>query len=351
VPDPQTQTRTLVIDRPFGLVFLRAALILLIAWGLVEVLVRGMVGAGLLAPPRIGSVNAELDTKLLLLDKYIRENGPVDCFFLGSSQFDEAVNPAVFDEVFRSESGRQMHCFNFSLGTMTASPAGKIAHLLAEKYNPRLLFIGISARDFSDDFGELTRPLVDDPWVRYSLGEFTLSGWLTEYSYAYRELLTIRSALNPDYMVFHDRLSFQLTDSGYLKLEGSDLSNPKKNFIPKFSMTKEDFGGLDEIAALKSDRLQIVFVEVPVNYSFIPYYIHADPDAYNNLFVEPISAYFSGLNLTFWQTQDLMRELVPDEGWTDVKHFNKIGAEIFSTWLARQTWQALNRQEIALPSD
>ncbi|MHC1784651.1 MAG: hypothetical protein AB9891_18175 [Anaerolineaceae bacterium] len=46
-----------------------------------------------------------------------------------------------------------------------------------------------------------------------------------------------------------------------------------------------------------------------------------------------------------------MRELVPDNGWTDVKHFNKIGAEIFSTWLARQTSQALDRQEIVLPSD
>ncbi|MHC1784652.1 MAG: hypothetical protein AB9891_18180 [Anaerolineaceae bacterium] len=287
--DPQPPNGTLVLDQPFGLVFLRAALMLLIAWGLAEGLVRAMVGAGLLAPPRIGSVNAELDTKLLLLDEYLRVNGPVNCFFLGSSQFDEAINPAVFDEVFLSEAGRQIRCFNFSLGTMTASPAGKIARLLVEKYDPRLLFIGISARDFSDDFGELTRPLVDDPWVRYSLGEFTLSGWLTEHSYTYRELLTIRSALNPDYMVFHDRLSYQLTDSGYLQLEGSDLSNPKKNFIPNFSMTNEDMGGLDEIAALNSDNLQVVFVEVPVHYSFIPYYIHADPDAYDSLFVEPIN--------------------------------------------------------------
>jgi hypothetical protein len=351
VPEPQPVSRTLVIDRPFGMVFLRSAVIIIIAWFVAEMLVRAMVAAGMIPPPGIGSVNAELDTKLLLLDKYMRENGPVDCFFLGSSQFDEAVDPAVFDEVFLTESGRQLRCFNFSLGTMTASPAGRMARLLVERYHPRLLFIGISARDFSDDFGELTRPLLDDPWVRYSLGEFSVGGWLTEHSYAYRLMLTLRAYLNPDYIVFHDRLSYQLTETGYLQLEGSDLSNPKKNFIPNFSMTREDLAGLDEAASLNSDSLQVVYVEVPVHHSFIPYYIHADPDAYELLFAGPISANFAEQNLPFWRTQNIMQELVPDEGWTDVKHFNRIGAEIFSTWLARQTAQALKQQAVHLAGD
>lgn len=351
MPEPQPPSRTLVIDRPSGLVFLRAALIIVAAWGAAEVLVRAAVFSGLIPPPGIGSVNAELDSKLLLLEKYTREYGPVDCFFLGSSQFDEAVNPAVFDEVFLAESGRRLQCFNFSLGTMTASPAGRMARLLAERYHPRLLFIGISARDFSDDFGELTRPLLDDPWVRYALGEFSVGGWLTEHSFAYRQMLTIRASLNPDYMIFHDRLSYQLTETGFLSLEGSELSNPKKNFIPNFSMTGEDLAGLDEAASLNSDSLQVVFVEVPVHHSFIPYYIHADPDAYERLFAEPISAYFAELNLPFWRTQEIMKDLVPDEGWTDVKHFNRTGAEIYSTWLARQTAQALRQQAVHLAGD
>ncbi len=333
------------------MIFLRAVLVIILAWGAAELLVRAAVAGGMIPPPGIGSVNAELDTKLLLLDNYMHENGAVDCFFLGSSQFDEAVNPAVFDRVFLEEFGRPLRCFNFSLGTMTASPAGRMARLLAERYHPRLMFIGISARDFSDDFGELTRPLLDDPWVRYNLGEFSVGGWLTEHSYAYRQMLTMRASLNPDYMVFHNRLSFQLTESGYLQLEGSDLSNPKKNFIPNFSITCDDLIGLDEASALNSDNLQVVFVEVPVHHSFIQYYIHADPDAYETLFAEPISAYFAEQDLPFWRTQDLMRELVPDEGWTDVKHFNRIGAEIFSTWLARQTAQALNRHIIHLAGD
>ncbi len=333
------------------MVFLRTALIIIIAWSVAEILFRAAVASGMIPPPGIGSVNAELDTKLLLLDKYMRENGQVDCFFLGSSQFDEAVDPAVFDRVFLQESGRSLRCFNFSLGTMTASPAGRIARLIAERYHPRLLFIGISARDFSDDFGELTRPLLDDPWVRYNLGEFSVGGWLTEHSHAYRQMLTLRASLNPDYMVFHDRLSYQLTETGYLLLEGSDLSNPKKNFIPNFSMTGEDLSGLDEAGSLNSDSLQVVFVEVPVHHSFIPYYIHADPEAYERLFAEPIKAYFDEQNLPFWRTQEIMQELVPDDGWTDVKHLNRTGAEIFSTWLARQTAQALNHQIIHLIGD
>jgi hypothetical protein len=349
--EDQPQKGTLVIDRPFGLVFLRAALILVVAGGLAEGLVRAAVAAGLIPPPRIGSVNAELDTKLLLVDRFIQQNGRLDCIFLGSSQFDEAVDPAVFELEIGRLGGQPLNCFNFSLGTMTAAGDGRIARLLAARYHPRLMFVGISARDFSDDFGELTRPLLDDPWVRYSLREITPGGWLTEHSFAYRGLLTLRSALNHDYMVFHDRLEYQLTGQGFLSLTGNDLSNPKKNFIPNFKFTREDLAGLNEIAGLNSSDLQIVVVEVPVNASFIPYYVQADPAAYRDLFIEPVSAIFARANLPFWQTQDLMTGLVPDSGWNDVKHLNKSGAGIFSAWLAGRTVQAIQEFKISLPAD
>lgn len=343
--------RTLVIEKPFGFTIFLAGIILVLTWGIAEALLRLSVQYSLLPTPRIGSVNAELDTKLIQLDKFLNENGSIDCIFLGSSQLDEAVNPAVFEKTYQDLTGNHLRCFNFSLGTLTASPAGKIARLLAIRYHPKILFIGISARDFSKDFGELTRPLLDDPWVRYALGDFTLSGWLTENSYTYRELLTIRSSLNPDYMALHDRLSYQLTAQGYLTVTGNDLSNPKKNFIPKFKLSKEDLAGLDEIAELNSDHLQVIFLEVPVHYSFIPFYIQADPLAYQTLFIEPITTYFFQKNLPFWQNQELMQEIVPDSGWNDVKHFNKSGAEIFSSWLAHETDKAAKAGAIRIPGN
>lgn len=343
--------RTLIVEKPFGLTILLAGLIIVVTWGMAEVLLRLSIHYSLLPPPRIGSVNAELDMKLLQLDNFLKKNGSIDCIFLGSSQLDEAVDPVVFEKTFHGLTGSQLRCFNFSLGTLTASPAGKIAKLLANKYHPRILYIGISARDFSKDFGELTRPLLDDPWVRYTLGQFTLSGWLTENSLAYRELLTIRSSLNPDYMALYDRLSYQLTEQGYLTVTGNDLSNPKKNFIPNFKLSREDLAGLDEMVELNSDKLQVIFLEVPVHYSFMPYYVQADPLAYDSLFIEPITAYFSQKGQAFWQSQQLMQELVPDSGWNDVKHFNKSGAEIFSSWLAHETDKAVKAGAIHIPGN
>ncbi len=150
---------TLQVTRACGKTLGLAILLVALAWGGSEVVLRLLAALSFIQPPSLGSLNAELDVKLPLLDRMAKE-GEIDCLFFGSSQFDSAADPQVFSRAYAELTGQPLRCFNFSLGTLTAQPAGQLAGILVRRYHPGLLIFGTSARDYSTDFGELTRPLL-----------------------------------------------------------------------------------------------------------------------------------------------------------------------------------------------
>ena len=186
---------SLLITPPFGGVLV-GAILLLISFVLVgEGIIQIGIGGRLWPEPLLGTINAELDLKIQILDALVKKE-PIDCIFLGSSQTDTAINPAIFSAEYQQLTGNKINCYNFGLGTLTAGPAGQVTRLLVQRYHPKYLIWGISARDFSRDFGELSRSFKDDPWIKYSSGEPNAAGWLSENSMFFRLASQSRSFLN-----------------------------------------------------------------------------------------------------------------------------------------------------------
>lgn len=340
---------TLQIDQHIGTSLGLAILCTLLMLGIIEGFFRILDKISLISPPYIGTYNAELDIKIRMLDELVDEYRNVDCIFLGSSQFDNAADPEIFMATYHELSNESITCFNFSLQTLTASPAGAIAKILIKRYHPGSIIYGTSARDYSSDFGEAARPLLEDAWVDDYLGNFNIKGWLMERSYVVRLPVSLFRRLSPEYHDHFDRLTASLTTYGFAPVEDNDLSNPKKNFIPEYNLSAEDMAGLDELTGLSAGETQIIIVEVPVHHSFIPYYIEANEEAYHSEFIIPVSEFVKSRGVPFWETQEQMQRLIPDAGWNDIKHLNTTGATLYSRWLAQRVFEAVTNGEIDDP--
>lgn len=314
---------------------MRALSLLLLVILCGEALIRSGVWFRLWPEPELGSINAELDIKIRDLDS-LAKSETIDCIFLGSSQMDAAINPDVFSKEYLRLTGKNINCYNFSLGTLTAGPAGKMARLLVNRYHPQLLVLGISARDFSRDFGELSRSFKDDPWVRYSLGEWNVPGWVTENSLFFRLASQLRSRLNPDYMDFHTGLLRSLKPGGYLFRDGNELSSDSASSIPKFELYGEDLTGLDEILALNKEGVRVIFLEIPVFPGFLDSYVENDRDNYYTLFREPIEERIAATSVPFILTQEMVSRDIPDTDWNDILHLNYRGTDTFCRWFAQE---------------
>ena len=312
-----------------------ALLLLAVIWLIGEGIIRAGVSLNVWPEPLLGTANAEMDIKIQELDRIAREN-PVDCIFLGSSQLDTAINPAVFSEEYAASTGERLNCYNFSLGTLTAGPAGKIATMLVYRYHPKLLVAGISARDFSRDFGELARPLMADPWVRQKLADPNPGGWLTENSQFYRFLGQARVLVNPDYQEFRARMLPELAPDGFLRYTGNDLTIDTAEFIPKYKLNAEDLSGLDEVMAMKDQGVKVILLEVPVYPDFLPHYVEGDAIKYFSEFRNPIQQRVDVYGVPFVYSQEEIGTYISTSRWNDVKHLNTRGAEIFSRWFAKK---------------
>lgn len=318
----------------------QAILLLAAIWLVGEAVIRLGVAANLWPEPLLGTANAEMDIKIQALDQIVR-NRPVDCIFLGSSQLDTAINPALFSEEYNQITGQTLNCYNFSLGTLTAGPAGKIAAILVYRYHPKVLVVGISARDFSRDFGELARPLTADPWVREKLADPNPGGWLTENSLFYRYLGQARNALNPDYQQFRLRLLSELAPDGFLQYGGNDLTIDTAEFIPKYKLNADDLSGLDEAMAMKDQGVNVILLEVPVYPDFLPHYVEGDSVKYFTEFREPVQKRVDVYGVPFVYSQEDIGTFISGSRWNDVKHLNTKGAETFSRWFARRAAQII----------
>ncbi len=336
---------SLQITPPFGGVLFQAVLLLAAFWLAGEAVIRLGVAVNLWPEPLLGTANAEMDIKIQALDRIAREK-PVDCIFLGSSQLDTAINPAVFSEEYESLTGRSLNCYNFSLGTLTAGPAGKIAAILVYRYHPKILVAGLSARDFSRDFGELARPLMSDPWVREKLADPNPGGWLTDNSLFYRYLGQVRNQLNPDYMQFYARLRRELAPDGFLRYGGNDLTIDTEEFIPKFKLHAEDLSGLDEVMAMKDQDVQVILLEVPVYPDFLPNYVEGDSLKYFTEFRAPIQERVDVYGVPFVYSQEEIGTFISGSRWNDVKHLNTKGAEVFSRWFAKRAVEIIQTDAV-----
>lgn len=343
-----TGSRTLQLSRPAGRVFFRALLILVIFLAGFEILLRLLVGSGLIINPGPSTNNADLNTKLPLLDKLAAETH-IDCIFLGSSMTNDGIDPEVFSQRYAELSGRQLTCFNFGVGWLTGEVAGGLSRILVDRYHPDVLIYGTSARDYSAVMG--MRALKSDPWYQYMLGQWNLPGWLQEHSMLYRYYLKFLSDLNPSNRGFAIKTRDHISPYGHFRLDiiGEDLE--AGNRIDEEELRPKDFNGFSRLVKLKSDQLQVVVIEIPVHMDYLPVYVNNSLDQYYELFYDEIEEVTSRNDVPLINTVTGGLFTSGDDGWGDMKHLNVIGAERFSLYLAEAAWQLEQDGRLELGTD
>ncbi len=67
-----------------------------------------------------------------------------------------------------------------------------LGEILIQQYQPRLVILGTSFLDYTEgrEF-QIDERFKQNDWLEYQTGKFTLSGWLTEHSYAWRTITVL----------------------------------------------------------------------------------------------------------------------------------------------------------------
>ncbi len=348
--------RTLKIRRPFGQTILLAAILLIILLVLVETAARTDFVRDALPAPSIASGHKRLDIKLPLLDDLVREEGRIDCIFLGGSDVNASINPDVFSRAYEKKTGEKLICFNFGLDGFIPPAAAVMAKILVEKYHPRLLVWGFSPTSFSDEFKRTTKEIVSrNSWCRYRLGDFNLEGWLTDYSRAYRYFLRFRTWLErPGYF---EKLSIRgekTSKYGYHTAErvntftrfkrDEEQESRYRNILSDFNMDNQALAALEKTLRLHS-QTGIVLVDIPVHPRYLTLH-ERGADVYRKS-ASYIKKRAGQYGVLFISTNRF--DLIPRSGFRNISHMNTRGARIFSRWLGRQIGRAVSKGFLALP--
>jgi hypothetical protein len=327
---------TLRVTKPVGNVLVLAIIYALLLVLTAEGLIRLAISTRLMDVPGIGTINADLNIKIPIMDHLFREDGGIDCIFLGSSMTNEAVNPQIFTQKYFELSGKKITCFNFGVASLSGEIAGDLGQILIKRYHPALLVYGTSARDYSREMG--FRGLNKDGWIQFQLGKWNLVGWLKEYSMVYRCYLSFLSDMNPlnkQYSIDVKRIT---SAYGHLMVDKNNIGIEGENTINEKALFTRDFVGLKQLISLNNLSTRIIVMEIPVHSIFLPLYVNQKTEDYYTLFFHPVESILQKKNIPFIMsiTGDYFK--VTDDQWADMKHLNYKGAITFSTWLADQIW-------------
>jgi len=288
-----------------------------------------------LPPPVIDANVPNFNVKINYLDAFVRQYGKVDCLLFGSSHVDRGLDPVVIEQVYLEQTGSQIHCFNFGLAALTVDTAGPLLRALVNKYQPRLVIFEVSARSFSVDFGDLTRPLQSDPWIRYWNGDQSLDGWVLENLFAYRYYLTVKTWQYPyNRSIMLD--AWQKTSQDGFSPHSVDAFLQKIDLQGiEFHIGKSYWNGFLQALSLDG-QTHLVFMESPVQESYLPYYLKGGLDAYETEFFQPVQQELSKYHISFWRGQKEVAPLLSDAMWYDSRHVNIDGSKVFSKWLGEK---------------
>lgn len=327
---------TLKVHLPIGRTILAALLFLPLYLGLMEAGLRVIpVPAALFVPSIDRELNyPEIDIKFSLLESLERDEH-VNCFFVGSSMADFALDPALFNRQPEILGVNNPACFNMALKAMKPEVVGKITPILVDRYHTSLVIIGISPVDFTG--GQATiRKFVSAPWIRYHEGGQSTEGWWIENSQVYRYWLSFMKYRDPAYRAdIHRQLSMIDRNGTQQESQLLRIYEVKRAVaFPGYQISANDLDGLLSIADLNSQTMRVAVVEMPVHPDFLSYYIPGGEAGYEYQFLRPIQAALDAKKVTFIRTQPNIRDVVTPDGWKDELHLNRVGTEEFSRWLA-----------------
>lgn len=344
-------TRTWQVTASAAKTLALALFLLAVALAACELAARSAVVRSRLLPPSVDNPSRPFEQQLAGLDEFVRAHGRVDCVFLGNSLVLTGIDPEVFGAAFASQTHHPIACFNFAVPGVTVTDVAIMARIVQEDYQPWLLVYGATFRDFST---AATGPqLVGTVWVQYRLGAFTVDGWLTDHSQAYRYYLTYRTFGDAERRRLMARL-LPLQADGFLPgvTPGRDLdaqitAMTKALDLEQFHVAERHVAALGDLLASRGGGTQVLLVEMPAARAFSEWVITTD--AYRRL-SEPIRQVARRGGAVFWEAaRTVPTDLIPDDGWRDPYHFSTPGAEVMSRWLGGRVAQAVRDGELKPP--
>jgi len=343
---------TLKLHRPFGWTILLSIAFLPLLTGSFEGAARTLIPQQVFPPPSVGSESPEFDIKVDRMDRLMASQGSVPCILLGSSMVNGGIDPVALAGAYAGVTGEAITCFNFGLSSLVGEVAGPITRLIVKKYHPAILILGVSARDFSDKFGEYARPLVNVPWVRYVNGEFNRLGWLVDHSEGFRYYLGMQNWRSEEnrpviakYMEEIDQFGFQPLPNKH-----NELVQLNEVLLTEYALNPPDVEGFRLALAQASPDTRIILLEMPVHPQFFPYYMEGEEEAYQEKFRGPIAEMAAAAGVSFWTTQESLAAQLPADGWNDRRHLNADGAVAFSQWLGQSLGQAVQNGDLNKPA-
>ena len=294
-------------------------------------------------PQSLGNYHYQFEIKWFQLERYVEKHGGVDVILLGSSLVNSGLDPDAINAALLYTGQEPLRIFNFGVEGLTIEPNSFVAELLIETYHPKVLIFGTEIRDYAANNGvEVAGKFLSDPWVRYQQGEFSIRGWLTEHSAAYRVFLAYRNWMTWSFAEQRSTIvsrTDKLTDAGYdVENNTTDIANhPPDPADPEDAAAFETFAGfeyapertamLESLLALgESSGPQIILLEMPVSPTFYGYFENGLDE--HNDFVALVSQIAEENDVVFlhgFEENDL-----PPDSRSDRVHLNKIGAQYFS---------------------
>lgn len=347
-PKEVTST-TLRLDWPFGLTLVLAILFAAGIAALGEAAARADFLSGWLPRESIGSGQPQLDKKLVLLREAMQRRGGLDCLFFGSSQVYRSVDPSILEETFQTESGKTIRSFNFGLGGMSETAEAPLARVLVKKFRPRLIVVGVSSYGMDERRDiKFEKYLNSSPWFRFQLGRHSVDGWLLEHSVALRRYHGYLFSTDPSSEAVLVKAVANMTATGYHRLapgKFSDVDERAAKELGEFQVSPSHLEALSELLRLRSPKLEMIVVEVPVHENVVKLYGRGAADHRHAL--TQIERVAGRHEVPFWRFP--AEQSIPQNGWADAVHLNRAGAEIYSRWLGRELAAAARQGRVTLP--
>jgi len=346
------------LSRPRKPIILLAAVLFLVLGILSEMIARMPVVQNHLPYQAYGINHAQLETQLKVLNEFVKNNGAPDCLLFGNSQAFREINTDAFEQAFADAGGGTLHCYNFSVTGSQIATTAAFNNMLVQKYHPRLVVIGTSFLDYTEGRDQQNdERFQNSEWLKYHAGQFSISGWLMEYSYAWRAL-TYMSYAAPYGMNFeavtHEAAQWdnELADNG--NAISRDFINPlvpaEDGFVKNlrvefgnFGTSENNFKALERVVTFdQAQGAQVILAEMLYHPALLDLKdTRGNPRVDRAQILNLIARVNSRLdllaradNITYIHFDPNLP--IPEKGWFDLYHLNNNGAKVFSAWLGEQ---------------
>lgn len=325
--------KSLKIHLPIGQVLFQSIAWLTLFCVVIELFARASFGGDIFRYESYGSSHPNFDPQVIRIKAREIQDGQIDCIFLGDSQILYGVDPSTVEQAYFKETGKSIRCQNFGLGGLKPSTSRAMASILIKNFHPSLIVYGTDMFDYTASYIASDQSIMSSPWVKYQLGDFSIDGWLIEYSNSYRYYLGLdRYLLNGDVLaddIGPDGRSLKFADK--TKLSQQEQMDYFSSLMNKPEITGDQWGGLHDLLIMNSDKVKIIVVETPVN----PIFFTLEKYSYNSKiypdFRNILENETAQVNTGLWLTQTTVQ--IPEDGWYDIVHLNQTGTLYFSRLL------------------